>query len=122
MSSASRSLQVWAGYVLMLGLGLLLIPNMVFSLFGIEHTDEVWIRAAGFLLLGYGAYYATAVRAEFLPLYRVSVWVRWGIAGCLVALAFITGPWQLLLFALGDFLGGLWTFVALRSKASQQAV
>ena len=57
MSLASRSLQVWAGYVLVLGLGLLLIPNMVFSLFGI-----------------------------------------------------------------GDFLGGLWTFAALQSKASQQAV
>lgn len=54
---------VWTGYVLLLGAGLLLIPNMILSVFQIEETEEVWIRIVGLLLLGYGAYYWTAVRA-----------------------------------------------------------
>ena len=115
MSSAKRSMEVWTGYVLLLGVGLLLVPNLVLSLFGIEETNEVWIRTAGILLLGYGAYYLTAVRADFVPMYRVSVWVRWGIALGLTVLAFTTGPWQLVIFGAGDLLGGLWTYVALGS-------
>jgi hypothetical protein len=106
---------VWTGYVLLLGAGLLLIPNSILSVFQIEETEEVWIRIVGLLLLGYGAYYWTAVRAEFRPLFEMSVWVRWGIVVGLVVLAFTVGPWQLVLFALVDALGGVWTFFALRA-------
>lgn len=118
MSSATRSMTIWTGYVLLLGTGLLLIPNVVFSVFRIEETDEAWIRIAGLLLIGYGAYYWTAVQAEFTQLYRMSVWVRWGIVAGLVVLAFTIGPWQLVLFAAVDLLGGLWTFLALRAEST----
>jgi hypothetical protein len=114
MSSATRSMSVWTGYVLILGGGLVLVPNVVLSVFQVAGTSEAWIRIVGLLLIGYGLYYLTAVRAEFVPLYEMSVWVRWGIAVGLVALAFTVGPWQLVIFASVDFLGGLWTFLALR--------
>jgi hypothetical protein len=106
---------VWTGYVVALGVGLLAIPNVILELFRIEETDEVWIRIVGLLLVGYGLYYLTAVRAEFTPLYEMSVWVRWGIVVGLVVLAVTVGPWQLVLFASVDLLGGLWTFLALRA-------
>ncbi len=54
MSSATRSMAVWTGYVLFLGAGLLLIPNVILSVFRIEETDEVWIRIVGLLLIGFG--------------------------------------------------------------------
>jgi hypothetical protein len=114
MSSATRSMSVWTGYVLILGVALLLIPNVILSVFQVAETNEVWIRIVGLLLIGYGLYYLTAVRAEFVPLYGMSVWVRWGIAAGLIVLAFTVGPWQLVLFASVDLLGGLWTFLALR--------
>jgi hypothetical protein len=112
---------VWTGYVLLLGAGLLLIPNVILSVFRIEETDEAWIRIVGLLLIGYGAYYWTAMQAEFTALYRISVWVRWGIVAGLVVLAFTVGPWQLVLFASVDLLGGLWTFLALRAQSTAAA-
>ncbi len=122
MSSSTRSMQVWTGYVLLLGVGLLLIPNAVFWVFQIEETDEAWIRVAGLLLIGYGAYYWTAVQVEFTRLYRMSVWVRWGIGAGLIVLAFTVGPWQLVLFASVDLLGGLWTHVTLRADTTAPVV
>ena len=65
MSSATRSMAVWTAYVLLLGAVLLVIPNVLLSIFQIEETDEAWIRIVGLLLLGYGVYYWTAVQAEF---------------------------------------------------------
>ena len=118
MSSVTRSMQVWTGYVLVLGVGMLLIPNVILSVFQITETDEAWIRIVGLLLIGYGAYYWTAVQAEFTQMYRMSVWVRWGIVAGLVVLAFTVGPWQLVLFASVDLLGGLWTFFALRTEST----
>ncbi len=121
MSSVTRSMQVWTGYVLLLGVGLLLIPNVILSVFQIAETDEAWIRIVGLLLIGYGAYYWTAVQAEFTQMHRMSVWVRWGIVAGLVVLAFTVGPWQLVLFASVDLLGGLWTFLALRTELTAGA-
>ncbi len=59
---------VWTAYVLLLGAVLLVIPNVLLSIFQIEETDEVWIRIIGLLLIGYGAYYWTAVQAEFIAM------------------------------------------------------
>lgn len=116
--SPTRTMAVWTGYVLVLGASLLLIPNAILSIFQIDHTDEVWIRVVGMLLIGYGMYYWTAVRAEFTALYEMSVWARWSIVVALVVLAFTVGPWQLVLFAAVDLIGGLWTFLALRAAPS----
>lgn len=118
MSWATRSMAVWTGYVLVLGVGLLLIPNVILSVFRIDETDETWIRILGLLLIGYGAFYWTAVQAEFTRLYRMSVVVRWGIGAGLIALAVTVGPWQLVLFASVDLLGGVWTHVALRPAST----
>jgi hypothetical protein len=109
---------VWTGYVLLLGIGLLLTPNVILSVFQIDETDEAWIRIVGLLLIGDGAFYWTAVQVEFTRLYRMSVGVRWGIAAGLIVLAFTVGPWQLVLFALVDLLGGLWTHLALRADST----
>ncbi len=39
MSLGARSLAAWAGYVLILGVVLLLFPNVILSLFQIEETS-----------------------------------------------------------------------------------
>ena len=121
MSPATRSMVVWTVYVSVLGAVLLFIPNVLLSIFQIEGTDEVWIRIIGILLLGLGVYYWTAIRADFTDLYVMSVWVRWAIVITLIVLAFAVGPWQLVLFASIDLLGGLWTFLALRTQAPSAA-
>jgi hypothetical protein len=121
MSSGARSLVVWSAYVLVLGLTILLIPNTFLSVFQIEETEEVWLRLVGMLLVALAPYYWVSARGEFTPMMEASVWVRWAIVVVLVALAIIEGPWQLVLFASVDLLGGLWTFIALRQNAPRPA-
>lgn len=116
MSAATLSMAVWAAYVFVLGGVVLLVPNILLSVLGIAETDEVWIRVVGLLLIGYGLYYWTAIRAGFRPLYVMSAWFRFALVAVLVVLAIAIGPWQLVLFAVVDFLGGLWTYIALRSE------
>jgi len=113
---------VWTGYVFLLGVVMLTVPNVLLSIFQIENTDEVWIRVVGMLLIGYGMFYWTAVRSEITDLYEMSVWVRWFVVVVLVVLAFTVGPWQLMLFAAVDLLGGLWTFLSLKGQPATAQV
>ena len=99
---------------MLVGAGFLLMPNVVLSVFQIDETEEVWVRVIGLIVLGLPLLYLAAARTEITEMHLASVWYRWFIAAGLVILGLIVGPWQLLLFASIDFLGGLWTFVAAR--------
>ena len=44
MSPAARSVFVFSSYLWVLGGVLLLVPNVLLSLFGIPETNEVWVR------------------------------------------------------------------------------
>jgi hypothetical protein len=117
VSGAARSLYAWSIYVAIVGVGFLLMPNVVLSMFQIEETDEVWIRVLGLLVLGLPILYIAAARSERTGIYLASVWYRWFIAAGLILIGLVEGPWQLMLFASLDFLGGLWTFLAVRYEA-----
>lgn len=117
MSSAARSLYAWSIYVAIVGVGFLIMPNVVLSVFQIDETDEVWIRIVGLLVLSLPILYVTAARGELIAMFLASVWYRWLIAAGLIVLGLVAGPWQLLLFASVDFLGGLWTLLSVRSEA-----
>lgn len=117
MSGAARSLYVWSVYVAIVGVGFLLMPNVVLSMFQIDETDEVWIRIVGLLVLGLPLFYIAVARSERTEAYLASVWYRWFVAAGLVLIGLVEGPWQLILFASLDFLGGLWTFLSVRSEA-----
>lgn len=116
MSRSALSIAVWAGYVVVLGVFLLILPNVFLSLFGIEETSEVWIRVLGVVLVGLAFYYWVIAREEIWSMMMASAVVRGGIAVALVILAFIEGPWQLVLFAIIDLAGGLWTYLSMRSE------
>ena len=115
MSSALRSMQVWAIYALVIGASLLLIPNVILGVFGIPETEEVWVRVVGVVVLAIDVLYWSFVRRGAEVALPATVYERWLVAALLAVLAFTTGPWQLVLFGLADFAGGIWTFVALRS-------
>jgi hypothetical protein len=117
VSGAARSLYAWSIYVAIVGGGFLLMPNVVLSMFQIDETDEVWIRILGLLVLGLPILYIAAARSERTGMYLASVWYRWFVAAGLILIGLVEGPWQLMLFASLDFLGGLWTFLSVRSEA-----
>ena len=47
MSNTARSIYVYGVYLVILGLTLLVIPNVPLPLFGLPTTNEVWIRIVG---------------------------------------------------------------------------
>jgi hypothetical protein len=119
MQSPRISLLFWAIYALALGAGLLLVPEQVLGLLGFDEPNEVWVRVLGAVSIVLGFYYLMSTFNDARWFYRASVIGRWGLAVLMVFLAITAGPWQLLLTAVADFLGGLWTFLALRASGDR---
>ncbi|HVR76950.1 MAG TPA: hypothetical protein VMS99_01015 [Acidimicrobiia bacterium] len=117
MSRAARSIQVWSIYVLIVGAGLAVIPNLILSTLGVAQTDEVWIRVLGVVVVVLALYYWDAARHETRNLFVASVLGRLFVVASLLVLWLTGEPWQLLLFAAVEAAGALWTFSALRADA-----
>lgn len=113
MSAATRSIQVWAIYTLVVGAALLLIPNTFLGLFQIEETNEVWVRVIGVVVLVLTIYYAFMVRVQSRDMFQATIYGRGFSAVLLVVLAFVVGLWQLALFAVLDAAGATWTHLTI---------
>ena len=51
MSNTAKSVFVFAIYLFLLGITLLVTPNVLLTLFAYPTTEEVWIRVVGMLLV-----------------------------------------------------------------------
>ena len=120
MSKAGLSLFVFGLYmVLIVGLGFMIAPHLVLSMFGLSAGDDVWIRMVGMLASIIGAYYILVVRAGLEVFFKWTVPGRY-YAACFMALMFAlgkVGP-AILLFAAVDAAAATWTLIALRSETS----
>ena len=124
MSPAARSLFVFGLYAILAGLGLVVAPAMVLGLLGFPAvaTTDGWVRVVGVLAVCVGCYHIVAARNELSSYLRASVPVRIGFAlglGALVVAGFM--PRALLLFAVIDLLGAVWTAWALRRPQAATA-
>jgi hypothetical protein len=119
MSKPALTLKWFGIYLLLLGAGLALLPNLLLSLFLIPPTDEVWIRVVGVLVFNIGVYYLFAARSESRELLLASVYTRALVllSFALFALLGLAEP-VVVLFGAVDCLGGLWTLYALRREAA----
>ncbi len=115
------SLRIWSYYVLAIGAGLPLIPNQIFDILAIENTSEIWIRVVGLVAIALGIVYFEGARRSVLGVVRSSVPSRGAAVGAFVVLWITGGPWQLLIFAITDLAGLLWSWNALRSAGSAAA-
>jgi hypothetical protein len=116
MSAVARSLVVFGWYLVAFGALLVLVPNLLFSIFGLPPTDEVWIRVVGVLVLIIGYFNVRLGRADFLPYAQLTVHARVSVFVFFVAfvLAGLVKPILILVGAI-DFAGALWTAAALRT-------
>jgi len=117
MTSASKSLYVFAIYLLVLGVLLIVIPNSLLSMFQIPETNEVWIRIAGVLTFSIGIYYFYMAPQNNAVFMALTAYVRASII--IWFTVFMLMEWvapQLILFGVIDLLGALWTFIALRKS------
>ena len=120
MTKAAFSIKASSCYVLVLGLALVVAPNLVLWVMRMPLTDEVWIRVLGVVVINIGVFYWIAAQTESVALFRASVVIRplvlvWFSA--FVALG-LTGP-MLLVFGAVEAAGALWTWLALRSGQRQ---
>lgn len=117
MSNSARSVFVFGLYLVVLGIVLLVVPNVLLGMFSLPSTTEVWIRVVGMLLLFLGFYYIQAARNEMADFFQWTVYVRPTVIlffAAFVLLGFAS-PF-LLLFGVMDILGAIWTGLALRSS------
>ena len=117
MSKAASTVKVFGVYLGLLGVTLVLSPNLLLSVFGIAPTSEVWIRVVGLLVFNIGVYYWFAAKSEARLFFAASVYVRAAVP--LVFIAFVALGWVspvLVLFGVVDLAGGVWTFAMLRKE------
>lgn len=114
MTTAARSICVWAAYTLVLGVCLLSIPNVILELFGVETTQEVWIRILGMAVLSQAALYWHLARHPIRSGFLIAVGERVFAAIALVFFSLTTGPWQLWLFGVVELAGAGWTYWSVR--------
>ena len=123
MSRAAKSLFVFGIYLCVLGLILLLVPNLILQLFGVPPTNEVWIRINGMFVLCLSFYYIQTARHELTIFIRWTVWTRLLVIFCFAAFVlFVSAPRALLLFGLIDFLEATWTWLALKKDEAAAAL
>ena len=118
MSAPARSVFVFGCYLLVLGAGLVLAPDLLLAPFGFAPSTDVWVHVTGMLVLIIGGYYLVAARAQLQPLLRATVYARLGVLACFgVFSALHWGPAALLLFGAVDAAGAVWTALCLRRAA-----
>jgi len=115
MTKAAKSVYYFGFYLFVLGITLIVAPNMLLSMFGFEATTEVWIRVLGAVVFNLGIYYTVTAPSNNETFFKATIYSRVFI---LVWFAlFVLMGWakpNLLLFAGIDVLGAFWTWSALR--------
>ncbi len=106
-------------YLFLLGLSLLLVPNLVLGLFRFPPTFEVWIRVVGMLLLFLSVFYFVAARSDNRLFMLWSFRLRASVIFFFFAFVLAgLAPPVLLLMGAVDLAGALWTWSELRKEAS----
>jgi len=117
MSKGAKSLFVFGIYMVVLGITLLVVPNVLLTLFGLPATTEVWIRVVGMLVCLLAVYYIQAARNELTAFFRWTVYTRGSVIVFFIVFVVLglVKP-ALILFGGVDLLGAIWTGLALRSS------
>ena len=117
MTKAATTVKYFGGYLMILGVGLIVVPNVLLPLFGMAPTSEVWIHVVGLVVFNEGACYWLAAKSEARPFFQASVYLRAVVP--FVFAAFVLAGWAspvLVLFGIADMLAGVWTWLALRGE------
>ena len=118
MSKVAKSVFCFGIYVILLGIFLMVIPNVLLSIFAVPTTSEVWIRIVGMLVFLLGYYYIRAAINEqgMINFFRWTVHARSSVIIFLlifVILGFVKPI--IIIFGIIDLLGAIWTGKTLRS-------
>ncbi|MCJ7579004.1 MAG: hypothetical protein MUP98_00545 [Candidatus Aminicenantes bacterium] len=119
MSRAAKSVFFFGIYVILLGVFLVLAPNVLLKFFNVPETSEVWIRVAGVLVLLIGYYYVRAATNEegLTKFFRWTIYTRSSVIVFFTVFVLLNYVKPILiLFGVFDLAGAIWTALALRSS------
>jgi hypothetical protein len=115
MTSTAKSVFYYSFYMIGMGLGLLLIPNILLGMFGFAATTDIWIRILGLFALCAGMLYFYCGRTNQTGFFRISVIERivffLGMVGIVL---FLRANPLLALIGSADLFGAIWTALTLR--------
>ena len=119
MTHSAKSILIFGIYLVLLGIVLVVAPNILLGLFGVPPATEVWIRVLGVIVGILGFYYIQAARNGLIPFFRATICGRTVVLISFIVFA-ILGLVKpiLILFGAIDFLGGIWTALALRGEST----
>ena len=123
MTPAARSVFLFGIYVLVVGIGVAIAPDVILRFLGFPPAGDSWVRMVGVLAIVIGAYDVVSGRSNAEANIRASVPIRFAFAaacGALVLLRYM--PVQLLPLAAIDAAGAVWTALALRRRPSPAPV
>lgn len=108
-------------YVIISGISLLFFPNFLLGLFGIESTNEIWIRVLGMLVLALSFYYYAMYKNGGKEVIRATVQGRLFFCAGLVTFVILGMVKPVLLgFAIAETGLALWTLSEIRKAGMEQ--
>ena len=118
MNISSKSVLAFGVYLVGMGVGFVLMPNVLLGMLRFPPTDEVWSRMVGVLALALAFYYIQAARTELRPFLQWTVYTRIAVFFAFVGFTVtgVAGPVMILLGS-ADLAGALWTEWALRKES-----
>lgn len=117
MSKAAKTIFVFGIYMALTGIVLVISPNTLFGILGLPPTNEPWIRLLGFFMIMVSYYYYRTARGEATGFFQATIHGRTAIGFFLLYLALTGSGLILVLFSVGEWIGALATWLALRSPA-----
>jgi hypothetical protein len=117
MSYAAKTVLVFGVYMLGQGIILMIAPNFLLSIFGIQEATEVWVRVVGLCLIVFAQYYIRAAILNMIEFCRLTVLGR--VLQFLLFTAIVVnglGSPMLLLFSGFEMASGFWTYLALKKE------
>ncbi len=118
MSKPALSIRIFAVYLFVFAVVLILIPNELFSVLQVPETNEVWIRVVGVLLVVLSYYYFMASYSEMADFFKWTVHARlFLLFTFLIFVVAGLAPPVLALFGVIDGLAALWTASGLRKHS-----
>jgi hypothetical protein len=118
MTRAGRSVYLFGVYLVVTGGVLIGSPNTLFALLRLPSTNEPWAHVLGVAVMAMGMLHVATARAELVPFFRASIWVRVFVLLSFVVMATLrVVPPIVIAFGLTDAAFAFWTYLALRGSS-----
>lgn len=115
MTAAAKSVYYFGIYLIVMGITLIVAPNVLLATLRLPETTEVWVHLVGVLVFNIGVLYFYMASVNNATFFALSAYLRASIIIWFTVFVLIGwGPPMLILFGVVDLLGAIWTYTALK--------